>query len=143
MWLERSEHLQLEAVQPGETRWDAICRAVERQRGIGFELHDQCVLSLASVGKMTRKPVEGAEDLRTVLADSEDAERALVMDTALRFKGLERPWVVITDLGETLDAAVRLRLFVALTRCTVGVTLVLTAAESACFAATAPVESVA
>jgi hypothetical protein len=63
-----------------------------------------------------------------VAADAADMEERLVADTFLRWKGLERPGIVVTDLPE--DDGVKqlpIRLNVALTRATVAVRVVGTA----------------
>lgn len=131
LWFETSEHLHVVRVADGEPRWAAIVRAVGRQRKQSFADRDLCILSLAGVMKMTQRPEDARDDVLPVAADADEASESLVMDTALRFKGLERPWVIVTDLGTDLSDAVRVRLYVALTRSTVGVTLVLTVSELA------------
>lgn len=63
----------------------------------------------------------------TVLADAPDMEERLVMDTFLRWKGLERAGIVVAVPDEELSRA-HVRLNVALTRATVAVRLVGSAA---------------
>ena len=55
-------------------------------------------------------------------ADADDAAANLVADTFLRFKGLERPFVIVVIEGpkSQYDA----RMHIALTRATVGATIV-------------------
>jgi hypothetical protein len=64
-----------------------------------------------------------------VRADHAAAAGALVTDTFLRFRGLERPFIVVTDLpgdcGRELSNS-DVRMHIALTRATVGVTIVAT-----------------
>lgn len=61
---------------------------------------------------------DGIGDYPVVRADDERATSQVVSDTFLRFKGLERPVVVITDLEQVRENA-EVRLHVALTRATV------------------------
>ena len=68
-------------------------------------------------------------DVEPVEADDARASQTLILDTALRFKGLERPWIVITDLGEMASENARQRLYVAATRCTAGCMVVGTQEE--------------
>jgi hypothetical protein len=57
-------------------------------------------------------------------ADAPDASEHVVADTFLRFKGLERPFVIVTDLvhGEGMKCDVRMH--IALTRATAAVLVV-------------------
>ena len=65
-------------------------------------------------------------------ADASDADDHVIADTFLRFKGLERPWIIVTELGlaqsrERYDV----RMHIALTRATLGCVVVATADEIA------------
>jgi superfamily I DNA and RNA helicase len=51
-----------------------------------------------------------------VPADAEDMAESIVCDTFLRFKGLERPAVIVTDLGGVASRRREVRLHIALTR---------------------------
>lgn len=62
-------------------------------------------------------------DYHVVRADDPLADSRIVSDTFLRFKGLERPVVVITDL-ERVTSEAEVRLHVALTRATVRAVIV-------------------
>ena len=63
-----------------------------------------------------------------VRADDEAAPAQLVADTGLRFKGLERPWIIVTELGLG-PSRYDVRMHIALTRATVGCVVVATEAE--------------
>ena len=52
---------------------------------------------------------------RLVRADDPDAPRHIVVDTFLRFKGLERPAIIVTDLRLVQDKK-NVRMYIALTR---------------------------
>ena len=88
------------------------------------------VLSLAGQQRTTLGRLESLGDLVTVRADATDAARRVVVDTFLRFKGLERPWVVVAELGLGAHHYAT-RMHIALTRATVGCVVVATAAELA------------
>jgi hypothetical protein len=59
-----------------------------------------------------------------VPADAPDMEERLVADTFLRWKGLERPGIVVTDVPDDDLKQLPIRLNVALTRATVAVRVV-------------------
>jgi hypothetical protein len=61
---------------------------------------------------------------RIVPADAPDAEESLVADSFLRWKGLERPAVVVADLPEADRGQRGVRLYVALTRALVAARIV-------------------
>jgi len=67
----------------------------------------------------------------TVHADHEEMENCLVADTFMRWKGLERPAIVVADLPEGELSQLQVRLNVALSRATVAVRCVGTAAALA------------
>ena len=66
---------------------------------------------------------------KLVRCDSPEASGAVVADTFLRFKGLERPFVIIAELGGGLDHKFDVRMHIALTRATQGVRILCTTAE--------------
>jgi len=81
----------------------------------GFDKHDIAIISLrgqiagsiATLGKIGQTKV--------VRADSTESENNIIADTFLRFKGLERPAVIITDY-RLLQNKINLRMHIALTR---------------------------
>ena len=90
-------------------------------------------IAVLSMGGQTRTCVGvaariGAVD--AVRADDPASDAHLVSDTFLRFKGLERPWVLVTELAlgaESYDV----RMHIALSRATVGCIVVATDEEIA------------
>jgi hypothetical protein len=68
-----------------------------------------------------------------VAADHEDMEERLVADSFLRWKGLERPAIVVTDLPEGELSQLGIRMYVALTRALVCARLVGTKEQLARF----------
>lgn len=92
---------------------------VEALIGDGVRPQDIAVLSLAG---QTRTEIGRRTELggRPVArADEERAATHVVVDTFLRFKGLERPYVIVTELRRS-DARYDVRMHIALTRATVG-----------------------
>ena len=90
------------------------------------------VLSLAGQSRTVLCAGERIGRTSVVRADDEGAGSHVVADTFLRFKGLDRPWVIITELGlaqarERYDV----RMHIALTRATLGCVVVATAEEIA------------
>ncbi|MBC7171389.1 MAG: ATP-binding domain-containing protein, partial [Polyangiaceae bacterium] len=121
-----SPHVRVERVAGGP---DAVADGVRRalkwlvQRKV--EARDIAVLSLASTRRMTPLPVgEDLAGLPTARADDEAAPDAVVIDTVIRFKGLERPWVVLIDLDETASPEGKTRAFIGITRATMGLVMV-------------------
>ena len=82
----------------------------------GFEREEIAVISLR--GMMLAENIMHEEELggqRIVKATDEDACDNIVCDTFLRFKGLERPAVIVTDLRFVSDKY-GVRMNIALTR---------------------------
>ncbi len=57
-------------------------------------------------------------------ADDADASERLLMDNSVRFKGLERPWVVLIDTDHLSTEAERTRAYIGITRATMGLVAV-------------------
>jgi hypothetical protein len=68
------------------------------------------------------------KDYEAVRADDAKAVERVVADTFLRFKGLERPWIIVTELSLATDRYA-VRMHVALTRATVGCVVLATREE--------------
>jgi hypothetical protein len=107
---------------------DRVAKEIQKALGMGVDRADLAVLSLAGqtrtqVGKATKI---GIHDV--VRADDEHADEQIVADTFLRFKGLERPWIIITELSLASNRY-DVRMHVALTRATLGCVVVGTREE--------------
>jgi DNA helicase IV len=77
---------------------------------------------IVSLAGQTRSKLFGLEKLgstKLVHADSPDAGKSAVVETFLRFKGLERPFVILTELGGKHVTHYETRMYIALTRATV------------------------
>lgn len=91
---------------------------IDQLLGSGLEPSDIAVLSLR--GATASESVVHRERIgthRVVRAHDPDAGSHVVAETFLRFKGLERPAIIITDLKLALDKPdYRKRMYIALTR---------------------------
>jgi hypothetical protein len=105
-----------------------LTRELDRLLGAGVAPSDIAVLSLA--GRAKTRLVDGAHigPHAVVRADDPAAPERLVADTCLRFKGLERPWILVTEL-DLAPTGYDVRMHIALTRATVGCTVVATPEE--------------
>lgn len=104
---------------------DKIGEEVDRLRSQGLAPGDIGVVSLRgqmAEGALFRRTHLGRH--RIVPADAPDAEESLVADSFLRWKGLERPAVVVADLPEADRGQRGVRLYVALTRALVAARIV-------------------
>jgi len=83
--------------------------------GQGFRPEDIAVLSLRGQTAGGFAMVNRIGSFPVVRADSPEIDSHVVADTFLRFKGLERPAVIVTDMGKVTDRF-DVRLYIALTR---------------------------
>jgi len=91
---------------------------ITKLRSEGFAPEDIAVISLrgqTAAGGIGRCDKIGG--IPVVRADSSEMEHQVVADTFLRFKGLERPAIIVTDLRLVKDRA-DVRMHIALTRAT-------------------------
>jgi hypothetical protein len=111
-------------VPEGGSANEAIGAEVDRLIASGLRLGDIGIVSqrgLTAQGGVGSNRFGAHEAVR---ADAEDAGERLVEDTFLRWKGLERPAIIVTGLTEESLKRAHIRLNVALTRATVAVRLV-------------------
>ena len=107
---------------------ERVANEIQKALGAGAARADVAVLSL---GGQTRTKLcagtkIGVHDV--VRADDPNAADAVVADTFLRFKGLERPWIIVVELALG-KRKYDVRAHVALTRATVGCVIVATQDE--------------
>jgi hypothetical protein len=97
---------------------DKLALELDKLRGDGFAPHDIAVISLRGVqpaDSIVRRTELGSHLLAR--ADDPAMESRVVVETFLRFKGLERPAIVITDLRLARGRSdLGRRLYIALTR---------------------------
>lgn len=88
------------------------------------------VLSLAGQTRTSLARQDQLGEVAVVRADDPRSRDHVVADTFLRFKGLERPYVIVTELRLT-DDRYDVRMHIALTRATVGCVIIATEADVA------------
>ena len=121
-----SPHIRTERVAAEETVADGVRRALGWLAEKKVAASDIAVLSIAGVKSMTPFATgETIAGLATSRADDEHAPDCVVVDTAVRFKGVERPWVVLIDLDALSTNGARTRAFIGITRATMGVVFVM------------------
>ena len=103
----------------------AVVAEIHRARKDGARPEHIAVLSLGGQTRTTLCARGDIGGVPVVRADDPDAHDALVADTFLRFKGLERPYVIVTELARGTKKY-DVRMHVALTRATVGCVVVAT-----------------
>jgi len=82
-----------------------------------------------TLGGQTRTSLGVADRIGShavVRADSPATSESIISDTFLRFKGLERPFVIVTALAAAMDHRYDVRMHIALARATVGCVVVAT-----------------
>jgi len=102
-----------------------VSAEITRVRGEGASPGDIAVLVLAGQTRTELGVTTSIGPHPVVRADAEDADDQIIADTFLRFKGLDRPWIIVSELyraGQRYDV----RMHIALTRATVGCTVVAT-----------------
>jgi hypothetical protein len=116
---------------PSDTAVPArVATEITKALGAGLAPADIAVLSLAGQTR-TKLCAQDRIDVHAVVrADDPRATDHVVADTFLRFKGLERPWIILTELslGRTRPDV---RMHIALTRATLGCVVIATADEIA------------
>jgi hypothetical protein len=111
-------------VVPGAKVLDRVRHEIDGLIRAKVAPSDVAVLSLAGQqrSKLVTLGTLGTHHLAS--ADVADASASIVADTFLRFKGLERPFVVITELVSGPHMKYDTRMHIALTRATAGVIIV-------------------
>lgn len=127
--VERIPELRLVEIGPQEKLVDRVKLEVMRALRDGARPGDVAVLSLRGQTKSELLKETRLGDTRVVRADATDAGDNVIVDTFLRFKGLERPYVIVTELGA--GERYEVRMHVALTRATLRAVVVATSGEIA------------
>jgi hypothetical protein len=119
--LRRASEQNVIAVRPcpgAGTVLERIGFEIDRLMGSGLEASDIAVLSLrgaAEPGSIVHRESIGTH--RVVCAHDPEAGTNVVAETFLRFKGLERPAIIITDVSLAIDKPDYMkRMYIALTR---------------------------
>jgi len=118
-------------VAPSESAIEAkVALEIQKALGAGAERADITVLSLGGQTRTHLCKSDRIGSFDVVRADNPRAPHSVVAETFLRFKGLERPWIIVTELSEGRPRY-DVRMHVALTRATVGCVVVATAEDIA------------
>lgn len=117
------DQVKLVVAAPEETK-DRVRHLVDELRRQGAKPSDIAIVSLAgqSRSELYKLPMLGSHKL--VHGDSPEARDHIVMETFLRFKGLERPFVIVCETSGTHLTQFATRMHIGLTRATVAATLV-------------------
>lgn len=103
---------------------ERVRHEIDSLRKEGVAPEDIAVLTLAgqTKSKLFALTKLGAHAL--VRADAPEASTCVVMDTFLRFKGLERPFIIVAELAGKHITRYETRMHIALSRATVGAIVV-------------------
>jgi len=109
---------------PAKKVLDRVRHEIETLQKGGARPGDIAVLSLAGQTRSRLLEKQRLGTIHVARADAPDASEHVVADTFLRFKGLERPFVIVTDLVHGEGMKYDVRMHIALTRATAGVIVV-------------------
>lgn len=115
--------LKLSIARDGDV-FERVRHELDLLRKNGARPEDIAVLSLAGRDKSQLVGLDKLGSHRLALADSAESANRTIVDTFLRFKGLDRPFVIITELVHGASMRYEIRMHIALTRATVGVVVV-------------------
>ena len=124
----RIDELRVVRVPAATALEDYTAKEIKKALGEGARPGDIAVLSLGGQTRTELCSRDRIGDVAVRRADAEDAADHVIADTFLRFKGLERPWVIVVEL-ERGRRRYDVRMHVALTRATVGCVVVGTGEE--------------
>jgi len=116
--------LRLAVVEEGRDPLDRVRHEIEVLRKAGARPEDIAVLSLSGRDKSKLCEATTLGSTRVVRADDPDSGTCVIADTFLRFKGLDRPFVIVTELVRGAWMKYETRMHIALTRATVGAVIV-------------------
>jgi hypothetical protein len=102
---------------------DKIANQIGKFRSAGFKPSDIVIVSVRAQQGGGTFGLDRIGAYRLVKADDPSAEDEIVDDTFLRFKGLERPAVIVTDL-HLMKEPRNVRMYIALTRALTAVQIV-------------------
>ena len=102
---------------------DKIANEIGKFRSAGFKPSDIAIVSVRGQLGGGTFGLDRIGAYRLVKADDPSAENEIIDDTFLRFKGLERPAVIVTDL-HLIKEPRKVRIYIALTRALTAVRIV-------------------
>jgi hypothetical protein len=119
----RSDEVKLAVASPEETR-DRVRRLVDELRQQGARPQDIAIITLAGQTRSELFKLQALGRHTLVHGDSPVAGENVVVETFLRFKGLERPFVIVCETWGSHLTRFPTRMYIALTRATVAATIV-------------------
>jgi hypothetical protein len=120
--------LRVVVVPSASALGDKVALEVQKIISGGACAWDVAVLSLAGQSRSKLAVAAKIGPYGVARADAADTDERIVADTFLRFKGLERPWIVLGELGLG-SRRYDVRMHVALTRALVGCVVLATREE--------------
>lgn len=114
----------LRLVVATEPLGDVLKAEVGRLLSEGAELNEIAILSAAGQTRSEAWGFSTIGDWEVRRSDDPDAHAHLVVDTFLRFKGLERPFVIVVEPKLGQNERYETRMHIATTRATVGLVVV-------------------
>ncbi|MCA2977832.1 MAG: NERD domain-containing protein [Myxococcaceae bacterium] len=112
-----SEHLRVVEAAADKVV-ERVRHELDELRRLGAQPKDVAVVSLSGQTKSALFALDRVGSHRLVRADAPDAGQHVVMETFLRFKGLERPFVVVAELRGPHVTHYGVRMHIALSRAT-------------------------
>ncbi len=107
----------------------SVAHELQRLMDDGVEPGAIAVISLAGQSRTRIGAASRVGDFEVARADDDDADDFIVADTFLRFKGLERPYILVTELALGQESY-GVRMHIALTRALVAAIVVCTESEA-------------
>lgn len=125
------EHLKagdevVRVVAQAESLETALTAELDRLVALGASPNEIAVLSAAGQTRTELLRLESAGKHPLHRADSDGAQDHVVADTFLRFKGLERPFVIVVEADLAEGERYETRMHIAVTRATTGLVLLCT-----------------
>lgn len=108
---------------PERSLMERVRHQVDELRRQGARPADIAIVSLEGQTRSELFQTDKLGSHRLAHADDPDAGKQVIADTFLRFKGLERPFVIVTELDPSMPKY-EVRMRIALTRATVALTIV-------------------
>jgi len=96
-----------------------VATEIQKALGGGVKHEEIAVLTLGGQSRTSLGLADRIGSHRVVRADSAEASTSIISDTFLRFKGLERPFIIVAELSAAKDHRYDVRMHIALTRATV------------------------
>lgn len=117
------DQVKLVVAAPEETR-ERVRHLVDELRRRGAKPSEIAIVTLAGQSRSELYKLTMLGSHKLVHGDSPEAREHIVMETFLRFKGLERPFVIVCETSGTHLTQFATRMHIGLTRATISATVV-------------------